>query len=554
VNGADEEVAADLERSADRAHARGGPAAAGALLAQAGQLTADACRRVDRFLSAAQANLQAGSYRTALDLLADVEVDELDPLQHARVELLRGHIAFASGDGNVAPAQLLRAAQELARVDLDMAREAYLNAWMAAVFAGGLAAEGTLPEVCRAVLQLPASTQPGKQERLLNALAMTITEGPSAAQSALRNVVDLFTQAELSSEETLRWGWFAHSAAMALWDQETWRSMLERQVEIIRAAGAYDMLPIALSTLSTVTAWCGDFAAAEALIAEGEQICDATGSPAATFAPVLLASLRGDVAAAVPLIDASTSPESSSRFGIFLTYTNWAAAVLHNGLGQHEQALAAAVRSFESAPFTFVAGWALPELAAARVGDRDLAAKALAQLEEAALPGGTEIAQGLVARSRALLREGREAERLYREAVDRLERTQLRPELGRAHLLFGEWLRREGREPDARVQLRAAHDQLTELGVHGFAERARRELLALGEEISRKEVSTVTALTTQESLIARLAGDGFSNSEIGAQLFLSARTVDWHLRKAFAKLGITSRGALPSALARLGRR
>ncbi|MEU6009683.1 AAA family ATPase [Streptomyces sp. NPDC047453] len=547
--GPDESIAADLERSADRAHARGGPAAAAAFLERAALLSADPVRHTERRLAAVQANLQAGSYERAQELLGAAQASRLDPLYRARAELLRGHIAFASGLGNTAPPILLKAAERLVPLDLALARETYLTAWMAGVFAGGLATEGSLPDVCRAARELPPSARPDKPELVLNALSLVITQGPAAAEPALRDVLNAFTAAEITREETLRWGWFAHSAAIALWDHGAWRSMLERVGEVMRAAGAHDLLPIVLSTLSTVTAWSGDFDAATALIAEGDMVCEATRAPAARFAPIVLACLRGDEITAVPLIEASVSAAAANGTGAFLTYANWAAAILHNGLGRYEDALAAAVRSRESAPYLFVANWALPELveAAVRSGANGTARQALTQLEHSALPGGTDVGLGLVARSRALLSDGEQAEQLYREAIDRLGLTPLRPELARAHLLFGEWLRRTGRRTDARNHLRTAHGQLSGMGVEAFAERARRELLATGERVRRHSAETATTLTAQEALIARLARDGLTNPEIGAQLFLSPRTVEWHLRKIFGKLGISSRRELASA-------
>ncbi|MFJ5899750.1 ATP-binding protein [Streptomyces sp. NPDC093064] len=550
----DEEVAADLEQSADRAHARGGPAAAAAFLERAALLSADPVRQTERNLAAVQANLQAGSYERALELLAATEAERLDPLQRARAELLRGHIAFASGLGNTAPRLLLKAAEQLVPLDVGLARETYLTAWMAAVCAGGLATEGSLPDVCRAARRVPRSPQPDKPELILDAISAVITDGPAAVEPALRHVVSAFTAAETTPEESLRWGWFAHAAAIALWDHSAWRSMQEREAEVMRAAGAHGLLPIVLSTLATVTAWSGDFTAAATMIAEAEMVCDATRAPAALFAPIVLACLRGDENTAVPLIEASVQDGRTSGTGVFLTYANWAASILYNGLGCYEDALASATRSRDSAPYLFVANWTLPELieAAVRSGHPDLAHSALAQLTASAVPGGTDVGLGLLARSRALLSDSESAEPLYSEAIDRLSRTPLRPELGRAHLLYGEWLRRAGRRTDARVQLRTALDLLAGMGVEAFAERARRELLATGERVRRHGAEAVDSLTAQEALIARLARDSLTNAEIAAQLFLSPRTVEWHLRKVFGKLGIASRRELTSALTHAG--
>ena len=194
--------------------------------------------------------------------------------------------------------------------------------------------------------------------------------------------------------------------------------------------------------------------------------------------------------------------------------------------------------------------WTLPELveAAARGGDAELARDALERLAETTQPCGTDFALGIEARCRALLSDGAAADELYREAIERLGRTRLRPELARAHLLYGEWLRRENRRVDAREQLRTAHEMLVAIGMEAFAERARQELEATGEKVRKRTVETRDDLTAQERQIARLARDGLSNPEIGARLFLSPRTVEWHLRNVFAKLGIRSRRQLADAL------
>ena len=330
--------------------------------------------------------------------------------------------------------------------------------------------------------------------------------------------------------------------------------MLLRQVQLARDVGALDQLPIDLGALGTDAAWSGDFAAAAALIAETDAVCAATGSRSAPFAAMLLASLRGSRAEAAPLIEATIAEAAAGGQGIAVTYAHWAAAILSNGLGRYADALAAARQASQDTPALYISMWALPELieAAVRTGNTHLAGDALARLAETTQAGGTDFGLGLEARSRALLSEGEAAEGCYREAIDRLGRTRLRPELARAHLLYGEWLRRENRRADARVQLRTAHEMLAAMGAEAFAERARRELLATGETVRKRTAETASALTAQEASIARLARDGRTNPEIGAQLFLSARTVEWHLRKVFTKLGISSRRELPGALSSLG--
>ncbi len=345
-------------------------------------LAVDPARRAERTLAAAQANLRAGAFDKALELLVTAEAGPLDELQSARLDLLRGQIAFASGLGSDAPPLLLKAAKRLEPLNLELARETYLS-----------------------------------------------------------------NQAEVT-----------------------------------------------------------------------------------------------------PLIEATIAEATGGGQGIAVTYAHWAAAILYNGLGRYADALAAAEQASQDKPALYMAMWALPELieAAVRTGHTQLAADALTRLAETTQAGGTDFGLGIEARSRALTSEGEAAEASYREAIDRLGRTQLRPELARAHLLYGEWLRREGRRADARAQLRTAHEMLAAMGAEAFAERARRELLATGETVRKRTVETLNELTAQEASIARLARDGRTNPEIGAQLFLSARTVEWHLRKVFTK----ARDQLPPGAAR----
>ncbi len=552
--GPDEEVAAELEYSAGRAQARGGLAAAGAFLERSVLLTVDPARRAERTLAAAQANMRAGAFGKALELLVTAEAGPLDEFASARVDLLRGQLAFASGPGSDAPPLLLKAAKRLETLDLELARETYLSAWMAALFAGRFAGAGDLLEVSRAARGLRPADRPRPVDLVLDGLTLLVTDGPTAAAATLRRAASAFAGADISVEEALRWGWLAQAAASAVWDDERWRAMLLRQVQIARDVGALDQLPIDLASLGTDAAWSGDFAAAAALIAETDSVCEATGTRSAPFAAMLLASLRGDQAEVSPLIEATIAEAAVGGQGIAVTYAHWAAAILYNGLGRHEEARAAAQQASQDKPALYMAMWALPELieAAVRTGDTHTAADALARLAETTQAGGTDFGLGIEARSRALVSEGEAAVGCYREAIDRLGRTQLRPELARAHLLYGEWLRREGRRVDARTQLRTAHEMLAAMGAEAFAERARRELLAAGETVRKRTVETTSELTAQEASIARLARDGRTNPEIGAQLFLSARTVEWHLRKVFTKLGISSRRELPGALANLG--
>jgi DNA-binding CsgD family transcriptional regulator len=549
--GPDEDVAAELERSAGRAQARGGLAAAAAFLGRSVALTVDPTRHAERILAAAQANLQAGAFGNALELLAAAETGPLDDFAGARTDLLRGQIVFASGLGGDAPARLLKAARRLEPLNVDLARETYLRAWMAALFAGRLAGAGDLLEVCRAARALPPPAEPVRTvDLVLDGLALIVTDGPAAAGPTLRRAVSAFVSARIAPEEALRWGWVAQAVASALWDDDAWRTVLARQVRLARDAGALDQLPVMLGTLGTASAWSGDFAAAASLSAEADAIFAATGRHPASFTAMMLAALRGHRAEAVPLVKATIAEAEADGQGIAAAYAHWTASILYNGLGRYADALAAARRASEDTSVLHISMWALPELveAGTRSGNVHLAAAAADRLAEFTQAGGTDFGLGTQARSRALVTESETAEGLYREAVERLRETRLRPELARAHLLYGEWLRRENRRVDAREQLRTAHEMLAAIGMEAFAERARKELAATGENVRKRTVSTRDDLTAQERQIARLARDGLSNPEISARLFLSSRTVEWHLRNVFTKLGIRSRRELANAL------
>jgi DNA-binding CsgD family transcriptional regulator len=553
--GPDEEVAAELVRSAARAQARGGLAAAAAFAERAVLLTADPARRTERILAAAQVNLEAGEFDNALALLAAAEAESLDELASARVDLLRGLVTFGSGLGSDAPPLLLKAAKRLEPLDLGLARETYLTAWMAALFAGRLAVGGDLLEVSRAAQALPPPAHPpGAVDLVLDGLTRLVTEGPAVAAPTLRQALSAYAAADLSVAEELRWGWLVQAVASALWDDDAWRAMLIRQARLAREAGALEQLPIMLGALGTAVVWSGDFAEAAGLIAESDTVCEVTGSRAAPFTAMMLAALRGDAAAATPLIEVTVTEATAGGQGVAVAYARWVQAILGNGLARYGDALAAAAQASEDTSAFHISMWALPELieAAVRSGNTDIASDALARLAEFTRAGGTDFGLGIEARSRALLSGPAAAGDLYLEAIARLSRTQLRPELARAHLVYGEWLRREGRRVDARAQLRIAHEMLDALGMEAFADRARHELLATGQTVRKRPVAgtgeTVSTLTPQEAHIARLAVEGQTNPEIGAQLFLSTRTVEWHLRKVFGKLGVGSRRELRQAL------
>jgi len=553
--GPNEPVAAELEESASRAQARGGLAAAAAFLHRAVALSGDPKQRVRRALAAAQASLHAGIFEGALELLALAEAATPDELQMAHVELLRGQIAFASSLGTTAPPLLLKAAQRLERLDPELARETYLDAWGAALFAGRLASAGSLAEVSRAARSAPRLPRPLRpSDLLLEGLSTFVTEGHAAAAPLLRRATAAFAD-EASDEaspgqENFRWGWMTTIPPNILWDEDSWHAISARHLKEARETGALARLPIDLADWGIFCAWCGDFGAATVAIAEADAITRATGTHLAPYAQMLLAALRGQ-SDALPLIESTIRDAGTGGQGLSVQWAEWANAILFNGLGRYDRALASAQRAAEETPQLHVTPWALTELieAAVRTARLDVAAGALERVMAATAPSSTDWGRGMQARCRALLSKGESAERLHREAIERLARTRRRPELARAHLLYGEWLRRENRRVAAREHLHAAHDMFTAIGMEAFALRGRSELLATGEKVRKRTVATRDELTAQERQIAELARDGVSNPEIAARLFLSRRTVEWHLRNVFSKLEIRSRQELTGALA-----
>ncbi len=538
----DEYVAAELERSASRAQARGGLTAAAAFLERAAALTADPVRRTERTLAAAQASLQAGMFGKASDLMGLAEAGPMDEFQAAREDLLRGRIAFASGLGSDAPPLLLKAAKRLEPLNLDLARETFVDAWQAAFFAGYLAGAGDLLEVSRAARVLPPPAHPPRLvDLVLDGFALLVTDGPTAAAPLLRQATSAFAGPGIPEEEILRWGFVATVADEALWDDEGWRVTV-RQVQLARDVGALDQLSFLLNRMAIETVWSGDFAAATLLIAEAGAVCEATGSRFAPVAAAMLAAFQGRETEAIPLVQSIIEQATPGGQGVSVTVAHWVAAVLYNGLGRYEEAFAAARQASEH-KHVYVSVWALPELieAAARTGNTRIAGDALDWLAETTRAGGTHLGLGIEARTRALLREEEAAEGHYREATDRLGRTRHRPELARAHLLYGEWLRRQRRRRDARDQLRTAFAMFDAMGMDAFAGRARAELRATGERARPRGPSAPPVLTAQEEQIARLVAEHLSNREIAARLFISASTVEYHLRKIFRKLGVTSR-------------
>jgi len=551
--GPDEEVAAELERSAGLAKARGGLAAAAAFLEQSVLLTAEPARHAERTLAAAQASLQAGAFGKTLQLLATAEAGPLDEFQRARVDLLRAHVAFASGLGSDAPPLLLKAARQLEPFDLGLARETCLIAWGAAGMAGSVDVRDVLLEICHTVRALPSPPgDPRPLDLLLDGVTLLTTEGHAAATPTLQRAAEAV--ADIPAEDVLWWGWIAASASSLVWDFEALHAIAVRHVQLARDAGALVQLLTSLSSLGLTLSWMGDFEGTASVIAETDSAAAATGSGIASYTMLRLLALQGQEAGASAAIASAIGRAGDGGQGQAVAWVHWAAAILYNGLARYADAASALRQYTSNTRNPWMSMWAMPELveAGARAGDTELAREALKLLADTTRPCGTDWALGTEARCRALLSDGVPAEKLYREAIDRLSRTRVRVELARAHLLYGEWLRREGRRADAREQLRTAHDMLAAFGMEAFAERTRRELIATGERVRKRSAGTRDQLTPQEGQIARLARDGHTNQEIGAQLFLSARTVEWHLRKIFAKLGIGSRRELHAALAQSG--
>jgi DNA-binding CsgD family transcriptional regulator len=551
--GLDEDVAVELERSAGRARARGGLAAGAAFHERAAELTPDPARRARRALIAAHSKHQAGASDAALRLLASAQAGPLDELERARAQLLHAQITFAMSRGRDAPPLLLEAAKRLEPLDATLARETYLDAFAAALSADRLVCGGDAREVAAAVRAAdwaPSSRTQKACDLLLDGLALLMTEGYAEGAPALKLALHAFRAQPLSEEEELRWIWLACHVARALGEDAAWDELTARQVDLARRAGAFSLLPVALDDRILVDLFAGRVAVATSLAAEAEAVVEATGSHVALRGAIALANWGGRDDEAVALSEARRQDVLRRGEGLWLAANDWGTAVRYNGLGRYEEALAAAERAADAPRGLGTPLWLLSDLieAAARSGRAERAAGRLATLTEIAEANDTEYALGVLARCRAMLAEGAAAEPLYREAIERLGRTRIRVSYARTMLVYGEWLRREGRRVDAREQLRAAHTLLTEAGMHTFAERARNELMATGETVRKRTVETLDDLTPQETQIAQLAAGGRTNPEIGAQLFLSPRTVEWHLGKVFSKLGVRSRRELRTAL------
>jgi DNA-binding CsgD family transcriptional regulator len=548
----DEGIAAELERSAGRAAARGGLAAASAFLSRAVALTPAPAQRAWRALAAAEAERQAGASEAALRAVAVAESGQLDPLGRARADLLRARVAFGSG-AHDAPRRLYEAAMRLETLDIDLARETYLDALGATVYLG--AGEGCDPvQVGRAALAAHRAGAPRPIDLLLDGVALQLTEGYSAAAKTLRRALTAFASEEIPPDVGLSWGWLASHVASSLWEHEIQLALARRHVRLAQEGGLLAVLPHALAQLIGIHLREGELEAASVLMRQVDAAVDATRCEPLLQVEMVMAAYRGREEDGHELIEQARTQLTSGARGISVVVIEYANLLLNNGLGRYAEAFRTGRRVLDDLEPIGRPPWALPELveAAARVGATNEATAAWREVSDRASISGTDWAFGLEARSRALLCHGHEAEHLYREAIERLAGPGSRIDLARAHLLYGEWLRRESRRMDSRQHLRTAYEMLSDMGIEAFADRARAELVATGERARKRTVETRDDLTAQERQIARLTRDGLSNREIGERLFLSPKTVEWHLHNVFTKLGVDSRKELRDVLSPSG--
>ena len=547
----DEEVATELEHSAARAQARGGPAAVAAFLERAAALTPESTRHAQRLLAAAGAKRDAGDLEAALTLLAGIEPGVLDELGQAQVDLLRAQIALQQRRGADAGRLFLSSASRLERLDPQLARETYLEA-LGGAMANDVEVVGGAEAVAAVARAAPTAPVPPRTvDVVLDAFAIRLIDGYAAAAPTLARALELLLATDIVGGDISRWlslssGRDSNMIALEMWDDEALHLLSVRRVQVAREAGALGHLPFALTFLARSHMLAGELTAATLVLDEARLIADATGNRAVVNAPMILAAWRGEEAPASELIEAGAE-EAATRGWVS---NNYARAVLYNGLGRHEAALDAAWEALQSDPIGY-GTWLVPELAeaASRTADRAPLEYARGWLSERTRVISSGWASGIEARVGALLGEGEAADRLYRTSIEHLSGTRARLELARGHLLYGEWLRRERRRLDARVQLRTALEAFTSMGAAAFARRTERELLATGERARKRTVDTLDQLTPQEAQIARLAAQGETNREIAARLFISPSTVEYHLRKVFRKLDVKSRLQLEDRLA-----
>jgi DNA-binding CsgD family transcriptional regulator len=538
----DEDVAIELERTAARAKLRGGLGAAGAFLERAAMLTPDVDKRVERALEAAEVKYEAGAIDAAESLLRAVNAGQINDLQAARAERLHAQVSLSRvGPEKEAVLRLLAAADRLRQLDPSLGHAAHLEALRTGFNSGN---REILSAIAQALDESPAPKSEAIVELLVRGWGQLLEQGFPAGTELLREATLALREKPQLEESDLPLLYFTEGITKSSWDLESWEMLARRTVQLARDSGALLMLPRALCSLAEAKVAAGEFSAAATAVAEAEAVSEVTGA-SLDWDSVWLQAWRFDETEALRRV-----AQEERRVAGSLPIFDYARALVYNGATRYEAALEAAQRSCDLHPLRTYS-WALVELveAASRCGRHEQATSAFQRLAERTRLVSTDWALGLEARSAALVSDDPAvAEPLYRAAVERLGHARTRPELARAHLVYGEWLRRENRRLDAREQLRTAHGMFSAIGIPGFAERARRELAASGESSRKRTDDTRADLTAQESQIARLASEGLTNPEIGAQLFLSPRTVEWHLRHVYPKLGISSRRELHTVL------
>jgi DNA-binding CsgD family transcriptional regulator len=546
-----ESVAAELEASAERALSRGGFAAAGAFLERAVALSVHPGCRARRALRAAQAQHLAGALDAASGLAAIAKRGPLDDLDRTQLDVLLGQIAFARNRRNGVSPLVLKAASRLEGIDLRLARDAYLEALVAAIFAGHLAGQANLQAVAKAARAVPSPDGPTRaSDLLMEGLALLVTDGYKSGVPELKKALSVFRGDELTTDERLRWSWIAAGTAGFIWDHESWDVLTARQERLARAQGALSVLPITLSTRVGVYLFAGEISLARSLVEQVNMVADALDNRSSPNASLFLAAFCGDDSDVRHLVETMSTKDSQSRDEAMALL--WARALLCNSRGKYEEAFRLATTALGDPSDLWYSGWSTIELieAASRTGRTRDAESRMELLAESTAACGTEWGLGVQARCRALLSDDAEAEIFYQEAVARLEPTRMKVDLARTHLVYGEWLRRRHRKRDARKQLRAAHGFFTDFDMNGFADRAEAELLATGEIARKRTVETIFDLTSQERRISEMAAEGASNPDIAEQLFISTATVEYHLTKVYRKLGIRSRTQLAKVLRR----
>jgi DNA-binding CsgD family transcriptional regulator len=548
----DESIAIELEQSAGRAKARGGLLAAASLLERAALLTPDGARRANRTLAAAKAKRDAGALESALQLLSAVESEPPSELRGALAEQLRGRIAFDQRRGADAAELLLSAALRLELFDPRLARDTHFEALIAAVWAIGPDRRELIRKAGEAARAAPPGDEsPRTTDLLLDSLAIRVTEGYEAAAPTLTRALAAVRNHDIRADDVDSLLWLAGNRAAGImaieaWDYETGRALAERQVRVTRESGALVQLQFALNFLANNVVLTGDLRSAAALVEEERLLSLMTRVPVVAYSSVLVEAFRGDPAKAIPMIAAMIDAATRDGQGRIIAFSHYASAVLHNGLGRHAEALDCARRvvEWDALGYQTLAAAELAE-AAAREGDTVLLADISGWVRARTAATPTDWALGISARVQALGADDAAPDAFYRESIEHLGKTPLRVELARSHLLYGEWLRRRGSRGEARDQLAIAHDALNDMGIGGFAERARRELSATTGRRTRRYLDAPSAqLTSQELHIAQLVQQGLYNREIGGRLYLSPRTVEWHLRNIFGKVGVSSRRQL----------